>query len=60
MNKHSPFIVRVHCMAHRCNLVVQIFSSLSLVVKIEAFFLLCILIIISPLKNTLNALSWLK
>jgi len=36
MNKHSPFIVGIHCMAHRWNLVVQIFSSLSLVVKIEA------------------------
>ncbi len=37
MNKHNPFIVGIHCMAHQCNLAMQIFSSLSLVVKIEVF-----------------------
>jgi hypothetical protein len=60
MNKHNPFFVGIHCMAHRCNLVMQTFSSLFLVAKIEGFFFLCILIIVNPLKNTLNTLSWLK
>jgi len=38
MNKQNPFIVCIHCMAHQCNLAMQIFSSLSLIVKNEAFF----------------------
>ncbi len=38
MNKHNPFIVGIHCMAHQCNLAMQIFSSLPLVIKIEVLF----------------------
>jgi hypothetical protein len=38
MNKHNPFIIGFHCMAHQCNLAMQIFSSLSLVINIEALF----------------------
>jgi hypothetical protein len=57
MNKHNPFFFSIHYMAHRCNLVMQTLSSLSLVANIEAMFFLCILTIVSPLKNTLNTLS---
>ncbi len=38
MNKHNPFFASNHYMAHRCNLVMQTFSSMSLVAKIEALF----------------------
>jgi hypothetical protein len=38
MNKHNPFLVGIHCMAHWSNLAMQTLSSLSLVVKIEALF----------------------
>jgi len=38
MNKHNPFFVGIHCMAHRCNLAMQILSSLSLVAKIKVLF----------------------
>ncbi len=36
MNMHNHFIIGIHCMTHQCNLVVQTFSSLFLVAKIEA------------------------
>jgi hypothetical protein len=36
VDKHAPFVTRLHCMAHMCNLVVQTLSKLSLVAKIEA------------------------
>jgi hypothetical protein len=36
MQKHAPFVSGVHCMAHRTNLVVQTFSALSLVSKLES------------------------
>jgi len=36
MAKDSLYIVGIHCMAHRCNLAVQIFSSLTLIGKIES------------------------
>ncbi len=35
VNKHFPFVVGIHYMAHRCNFVVQILSSLTFVAKIE-------------------------
>lgn len=35
-NKHCPFLIWIHCMAHWCNLDVENLSSLTLVVKIEA------------------------
>jgi len=38
VSKHCPFVVRIHCMTHRGNLIVQTLSSLTLVVKIEGFF----------------------
>jgi hypothetical protein len=33
--KHCPFVVGIYYMAHRCNLLVQTLSSLTLVTKIE-------------------------
>jgi hypothetical protein len=38
MNKHNPFFVGIHYMAHQCNLAMQTLSSLSLVAKIKALF----------------------
>jgi len=38
VNKHCPFVVGIHFMAHFCNLVVQILSSLTLVANIESLF----------------------
>ncbi len=35
INKHAPFVTELHCMVHRCNLVVQTFSKLLRVAKIE-------------------------
>jgi hypothetical protein len=35
-NKHCPFLIGIHCMAHQCNLDVQAFSFLTFVVNFEA------------------------
>jgi hypothetical protein len=35
-NKHCPFLIGNHCMAHRCNLDFQTFSSVTFVVNVEA------------------------
>jgi hypothetical protein len=35
IEKHAPFVIGIHYMAHRCNLAMQSFSSLPLVAKIE-------------------------
>jgi hypothetical protein len=37
-NKHCLFLVGIHYMAHKCNLVVHILSSLTFVTKIETLF----------------------
>jgi hypothetical protein len=56
VNKYCPFVVRIHFMAHWCNLVVQTLSSLTLVAKIEGlFFLLCTPTTTSPQKNIWSA-----
>jgi hypothetical protein len=34
-NKHSPFCILVHCIAHKTNLVALTFSNIFIVVKIE-------------------------
>jgi hypothetical protein len=34
--KHAPFVISIHYMAHRCNMVMQTISSLPLVAKSEA------------------------
>jgi hypothetical protein len=35
IKKHAPFVTRIHRMAHRCNLAIQSFFPLPLVVKIK-------------------------
>jgi hypothetical protein len=36
IEKHAPFVIGIHCMAHRCNLPMQsLISSLPLVAKVE-------------------------
>jgi hypothetical protein len=35
IKKHGPFVIGIHYMAHRCNLVMQLFFSLPLVAKIK-------------------------
>jgi hypothetical protein len=36
VDKHAPFVIGLHCMAHMCNLVAQTLSKLPLVAKIKA------------------------
>ncbi len=38
VSKHYPFVVRIHYMAHLCNLVIQTLSTLTFVAKIESLF----------------------
>ncbi len=35
MHNHAPFVIGVHCMAHRTNLIVRTLKGLNLVKKIE-------------------------
>ncbi len=34
-NKHAPFVTGLHYIAHKCNLVAQTLSKLSIVAKVE-------------------------
>jgi hypothetical protein len=34
-NKHAPFVIRLHYIAHKCNLVAQALSKLLIGAKIE-------------------------
>jgi hypothetical protein len=50
INKHYPFFVGIHYMAHKCNLDVWTLSSLTFVAKIEILLLICTLFTTSPQK----------
>lgn len=51
IEKHAPFVTRIHCMAHRCNLIMQTFLSLLLVGKIEAFYNPCMFVFLIFLRS---------
>jgi hypothetical protein len=53
--KHAPFVISIHCMAHTCNLAMQSFLNLSLVVKIKAMLYIYIYIFLTLLEEAYGA-----
>jgi hypothetical protein len=55
IEKHVPFVTRVHYMAHRCNLAMQTPLTLPLVVKIKALLQsMCVYFSHTPKKHMQN------
>ncbi len=54
-NKHCPFLIGIHYMAYKCNLVVQTLSSQPLLQRLKLYLLVCTPFTTSPQKGIWSA-----
>jgi hypothetical protein len=56
-DKHYPYMMGQHCMAHRTNLIVQALLNLPMVLELEDLLQSYMLTFLPPLSVTWNSLS---